>query len=42
MIPTFISEGQGMGEIKGISDVKDEISSDEEWYGADEVVEEEE
>ena len=42
LIPTFVTEGQGMGEIKGISDVKDEISGDEEWYGTDEVVEEEE
>ena len=42
LIPTFVTEGEGMGEVKGISDVKEEISSDEEWFGTDEVVEEEE
>ena len=39
---TFVTEGEGMGEVKGISDIKEEISSDEEWFGTDEVVEEEE
>jgi|GEM_PF-6659664 len=42
VLPTFVEESMGMGEIKGISDVKEEVSSDEEWFGTDEVVEEEE
>ena len=42
LIPTFVSEGEGMGDIKGISKSSEEVSGDDEWYGADEQVEEEE
>ena len=42
LIPTFVSEGEGMGDIKDISKSNEEVSGDDEWYGADEQVEEEE
>ena len=41
MLPTFIVEGETMGEVKTVSSAKEEIDSDEEWYGTDTVEEEE-
>ena len=42
LIPTFVSEDEGMGEIKNIVSEKETIENDEEWFGTDlEVVEEE-
>tara|TARA_Y100000004_G_C8932536_1_gene420675 strand:- start:1019 stop:1294 length:276 start_codon:yes stop_codon:yes gene_type:complete len=41
LLPTFIAEGDGMGEVKSIVSEKETIESDEEWFGTDEVVEEE-
>ena len=41
MLPTFIVEGETMGEVKTVSSTKEEIDSDEEWYGTDTVEEEE-
>ena len=41
MLPTFIVEGESMGEVKNVSSQKEEIDSDEEWYGTDTVEEEE-
>lgn len=40
LLPTFIAEGDGMGEVKSIVS-SEAINKDEEWFGADEVVEEE-
>ena len=42
LIPTFVSEDEGMGEIKNLVSEKETINNDDEWYGADELVEEEE
>ena len=41
MLQTFIVEGETMGEVKNVSSQKEEIDSDEEWYGTDTVEEEE-
>ena len=41
LLPTFIAEGDGKGEVKSIVSEKETIESDEEWFGTDEVVEEE-
>ena len=40
LLPTFIAEGDGMGEVKSIVS-EETISEDDEWFGTDEVVEEE-
>ena len=40
LLPTFISEGDGMGEVKSIVETEI-IEKDDEWFGTDEVVEEE-
>ncbi len=40
LIPTFIAEGDGMGEVKSIVS-EETINNDDEWFGTDEVVEEE-
>lgn len=40
LLPTFIAEGDGMGEVKSLVSEKETI--DEEWFGTDEEVEEEE
>ena len=40
LLPTFIAEGDGMGEVKSVVSEKEAI--DEEWFGTDEEVEEEE
>ena len=40
LLPTFIAEGDGMGEVKSLVSEKEAI--DEEWFGTDEEVEEEE
>ena len=40
LLPTFIAEGNGMGEVKSIVSEKETI--DGEWFGTDEEVEEEE
>ena len=39
LLPTFIAEGDGMGEVKSLVSEKETI--DEEWFGTDEEVEEE-
>ena len=41
LLPTFIAEGDGMGEVKSIVSEKEAVDNDEEWFGTDEVVEEE-
>jgi len=41
LLPTFIAEGDGMGEVKSIVSEKETIENDEEWFGTDEVAEEE-
>ena len=41
LLPTFIAEGDGMGEVKSLVSEKETIENDEEWFGTDEVVEEE-
>jgi len=41
LLPTFIAEGDGMGEVKTLVSEKETIQEDEEWYGTDEVEEEE-
>jgi hypothetical protein len=41
LLPTFIAEGDGMGEVKSLVSEKETIQEDEEWYGTDEVEEEE-
>lgn len=40
LLPTFIAEGDGMGEVKSIVS-EETINEDDEWFGTDEVVEEE-
>ncbi len=40
LLPTFIAQGDGMGEVKSLVSEKETI--DEEWFGTDEEVEEEE
>ena len=40
LLPTFIAEGDGMGEVKSIVETET-IEKDDEWFGTDEVVEEE-
>ncbi len=40
LLPTFIAEGDGMGEVKSIVS-EETINNDDEWFGTDEVVEEE-
>jgi len=41
LLPTFIAEGDGMGEAKSLVSEKETIENDEEWFGTDEVAEEE-
>ena len=41
LLPTFIAEGDGMGEVKSIVSEKEAVVNDEEWFGTDEVEEEE-
>ena len=38
LIPTFIAEGDGMGEVKSIVS-EETINNDDEWFGTDEAVE---
>ena len=41
LLPTFIAEGDGMGEVKSLVSEKEAVKNDEEWFGTDEVEEEE-
>jgi len=42
LLPTFIAEGDGMGEVKSIVSEKETVKEDEDWFGTDVEVEEEE
>ena len=42
LLPTFIAEGDGMGEVKSIVSEKETVKKDEDWFGTDVEVEEEE
>lgn len=41
LIPTFIAKGDGMGEVKNLISLNDTVEEDDEWFGTDEVEEEE-